>query len=154
MKIIEYQGHFENNSRRCTRVNSSFDSYNLRAYLFCSHFKNFLHNIKICKKTTTTTLSSKINTTFYFGKQEEAHKSFRREWILRTARVVAGTFPIYDRMCCAFLKSPCKLSSLKPFSWIKTWVSKLTSLLFVSLSDSFLCTSFKSIITSIFKLNT
>ena len=107
MKIIEYQGHFENNSRRCTRVNSSFDSYNFMAYLFCSHFKNFLHNIKICKKTTTTTSSSKINTTFYFGKQEEAHKSFRREWIPQTARVVAHTFTMYRIACAArFLKAP------------------------------------------------
>ena len=48
--------------------------------------------LKFAKKTTTTTLSSKINTTFYFGKQEEAHKSFRREWIPRTAHVVSPTF--------------------------------------------------------------
>ena len=44
------------------------------------------------KKTTTTTsttLSCKINTTFYFGKQED------RE----LARVVARTFPMYERMC-------------------------------------------------------
>ena len=65
--------------------------------------------LKFAKKTTTTTttLSSKINTTFYFGKQEEAHKSFRREWIPRTARVVANTFTMYRIACVArFLKVP------------------------------------------------
>ena len=102
------------------------------------------HNIKICKKKNNNNnikLQNQYNLLFWKTRRP------------RTARVVARTFPLYDRMCCAFLKSHCKFYSLKPFSWIKTWVSKLTSLLFVSLSESILCRSFKSIIASIFKLS-